>query len=117
MERIKKILKDNRDDLLIAVGVALFAFTAFGFGRATAPAAVKAPLVVEELPILQAKLLAPQVEAGEYVASKNGSRYYPTDCNSANRIKEENRIFFGTEQEALDGGYTRAKTCLFLTSP
>lgn len=46
-----------------------------------------------------------------FVASKNGTKYYPSNCKSANRIKEENRVYFKTEQEAQSSGYERTSTC------
>ncbi len=53
------------------------------------------------------------VKAGEgaYVASKNGSKYYLTTCSSANRIKQENRVYFVTAKDALAAGYEAAANC------
>lgn len=48
---------------------------------------------------------------GEFVASKTGTKYYPKDCGSISRIKEENRIYFATEKEAQDKGYARTESC------
>jgi hypothetical protein len=47
----------------------------------------------------------------QFVASKTGTKYYPPDCSGINRIKIENRVYFATEQEAQDKGYTRTTTC------
>ena len=49
--------------------------------------------------------------APTFMASKNGSKYYPLDCKAGNRIKEENRIFFTSEEEAKKSGYERTVTC------
>lgn len=49
--------------------------------------------------------------ANEYVASLNGTKYYLTSCAEVKRIKEENQVFFKTEQEAIDAGYEPA-ACL-----
>lgn len=46
-----------------------------------------------------------------YVASKNGKNYYPVNCKGANRIKQENMIWFGSEEEAEASGYTFSSTC------
>ena len=46
-----------------------------------------------------------------FVASKNGSKYYPLDCSSANRIKEENRVYYADEEEAEEDGKERASVC------
>ncbi len=46
-----------------------------------------------------------------FVAAKSGTKYYPKDCGSANRIKPENKIYFSTEKEAEEKGYSRSATC------
>jgi hypothetical protein len=46
-----------------------------------------------------------------FVASKSGTYYYPAGCGGISRIKEENRLYFATEQDAQDKGYTRTDTC------
>lgn len=49
--------------------------------------------------------------AGSFVASKTGTKYYPIDCSGVSRIKTENRIYFASEKEAEEKGYTRTETC------
>ena len=48
---------------------------------------------------------------GNFVASINGKNYYPSDCPSAKRIKEENMIWFESAKEAEADGYAPAKNC------
>lgn len=48
---------------------------------------------------------------GKYVASKSGTRFYLPTCSGANRIKEENKIWFATEAEAEAAGFTPAAKC------
>lgn len=50
-------------------------------------------------------------KAGEYVASKSGTKYYPVDCSAAGRIKEENRVYFATMESAEAAGYEPAANC------
>ncbi len=49
---------------------------------------------------------------GNFLASINGKAYYPKDCAAANRIKEENRIWFDTKEEAEVQGYKPAQNCV-----
>ncbi len=42
-------------------------------------------------------------------ASSKGSKYYFPNCKSS--IKEENKIYFNSEIEAENAGYSLAKTC------
>lgn len=48
---------------------------------------------------------------GNFLASINGKAYYPKDCAAANRINEENRIWFDTKEEAESQGYKPAQNC------
>lgn len=47
----------------------------------------------------------------QFVASKNSDKYHRADCSNARRIKPENRVCFGTEEEAQSKGYKRAGCC------
>ena len=42
----------------------------------------------------------------QWIASKTGKKYYPADSTAAQKIKEENRVTFATEEEAQTAGYT-----------
>lgn len=48
---------------------------------------------------------------GSYLASRSGTKYYPVGCKSANRIKEENRIWFSNKESAENAGYEPASNC------
>ncbi len=52
-----------------------------------------------------------QNSLGNFVASKNGSKYYPVNCKSASRIKPENQIFFASSTEATSRGYVLSDQC------
>ena len=67
-------------------------------------AAVAAPQKTETAPVAPA---GPKV----YVASKNGTKFYLPSCGTANRIKEENKVWFATKEEALAAGYEPSTTC------
>lgn len=47
----------------------------------------------------------------EIIASKNGSVYHYIWCPGAKQIKEENKIYFNSKQEAEKAGYRAAKNC------
>ncbi len=46
-----------------------------------------------------------------FVASKNGTKVYPTECSYAKRIKDENKIFFNNLKEAHELGYEESIRC------
>ncbi|MBC8464856.1 MAG: hypothetical protein H8D63_00570 [Parcubacteria group bacterium] len=49
--------------------------------------------------------------SGSYVASKNGSKYHYPWCSGAKRIKDENKIWFDTVEQARAADYTPAANC------
>lgn len=47
----------------------------------------------------------------QFVASKNGKRYYLKSCSGAKRIKPENIVSFESRELAEAAGYTKAANC------
>jgi hypothetical protein len=45
------------------------------------------------------------------VASSGGTKYHKLDCPGADRIKESNKIFFDSPEQARAAGYTPAANC------
>ena len=43
----------------------------------------------------------------KFVASKAGKKYYPADSAQGQKIKEESRVFFASEEEAEKAGYSK----------
>ena len=43
---------------------------------------------------------------GAFVASKTGKKYYAAGSAAGKKIKEENKVFFASEKEAEDAGYS-----------
>ncbi len=125
-EKIKTWLasKDGNDVLIGAI-VILVGLSGFGLGRISA-ASKSAPGVVIEGTVIPVEQFASAGQAaaitgvedrrastsqtsGAIFASKNGTKYYFTHCSS--RVKEENKIWFTTEDEALAAGFTKSSTC------
>jgi hypothetical protein len=46
-----------------------------------------------------------------YVGSTTSNKYHRLDCRYAVKIKEENRIFFASSEEAEEAGYVPCKVC------
>ena len=61
---------------------------------------------------VQEQTVIPSVNIqGAYVASKSGTKYHLPWCGSAKQIKEENKIWFATKEEAEKAGYTPSANC------
>ncbi|MFH1608762.1 MAG: hypothetical protein ABH951_01935, partial [Patescibacteria group bacterium] len=50
-------------------------------------------------------------DEGLLVGSKNGTKYHYPWCSGALRIKEENKVWFNSMEEARQAGYTPAANC------
>ena len=128
MSKLKDFWSTHHDKFILSVGGILIASASFGAGRLTVteksePVVIQDPVEqvsqcpkcsTDEKTATNAKEDNEDEEAaeqGDYVASKNGSKYYLTDCSGANRIKEENKVWFDTVDEAKAEGYEPAKNC------
>ena len=58
-----------------------------------------------------ASVVVPFALEDGYVASKSGTKYHLPWCSGARRIKEENKVWFATKEEAEAAGYTPAANC------
>ena len=53
----------------------------------------------------------PTSPLGMYVGSRSGTTYHLPWCTGAKRIKEENRIWFNSREDAVKKGYKPATNC------
>jgi hypothetical protein len=123
-DKFKYIVSDDR--LFYGVIIVLVAALSFGLGRLSV--GDRAPLSTENKPIVlqhvasipnalhvstssQEAAAPSSEEARMYVGSKNGTKYHLPWCGSASQIKEENKVFFASKEEAQRAGYTPAANC------
>ena len=121
--KIKNWSTPREGELFLAAVIILLALTSFGLGRLSALRGEKFPIQFieperQEAAVLGAVTPPPPAssakgETGEklYVASKNGSVYHFPWCSGAQRIKETNKIFFSSREEAEKAGYRPAANC------
>ncbi|MEK9148267.1 MAG: Ada metal-binding domain-containing protein [Patescibacteria group bacterium] len=124
LQKIKSFLKENQRDLYLASLVFLVSVASFGLGRLSVIWPEKEPIRIEnqELGIMNqesgsnisnpnSSSVIPNSTAGRFVASRNGSAYHLPECPGAKQIKEENKIWFATAEEARAAGYKPAGNC------
>ena len=117
-DKFKGILSD--DLFFYSVVITCIAAASFGLGRLsvsenTAQIQNK-DIILSQIPTpttseLETDPLKVEALSGGYVASKNGSKYHALWCPGAKQIKEENKIYFATKDEAVAPGYTPASNC------
>ena len=118
-EQWKERFWELKSDFALSALVVLSLFAAFGLMRTMAPAQEKETLAVTKLnvpppsnPEGKDKKFLPRATA-LFLASFNGSKYYPKNCPAASRIKEESRIWFATQKEASEAGYEPSIQCSY----
>lgn len=114
MPSIKEIIekiKSGGGEWLVIGSILLASTLGFGLGRLSKIEAQKPPVRIEQK---TASVVLSQVDApkaGNYVASKNGTKYHLPSCPGAKQISEKNKIFFATKDEAERAGFTPAANC------
>ena len=111
-------------DFFTAIVIILVAFAGFGLGRLSALEGKKTPVLIERnlslLPSSDEAVFNKNLTSGKtvqnpseksFVAAKSGTRYYFPWCGGVSRIKEENKIWFASEEEARKAGFTPAANC------
>jgi hypothetical protein len=117
--KIKNFCKQYEKDLILATVIILVALISFGLGRLSKIRERKTPITVENLGANVETGFLPQAQhetqfqtdKGQVVASKNGTKYHYPWCAGAQSIKEENKIWFSSIEEARKAGYTPASNC------
>ncbi len=121
-DKFKHIIKD--DSFFYSFLLVLVAVSSFGLGRLSTPQFMPemegdAPVSVHNRALLptyeeinpQEGVLSTDVSEEKYVASKNGTKYHLLHCPGAAQINEENKIYFGSKEEARASGYSPASNC------
>lgn len=126
VEKVKRIIETNKTDLFVALIIFLVGMIGFGLGRLSVILPEKEPIVIEN--ILEKDIDLPESEAktssshkinaalingakGQYVGSKSGTAYHFPWCSGAQKIKEENKIWFASKEDAEKKGYRPAGNC------
>jgi hypothetical protein len=129
-ERIRQWLKENKERLLVLLGLFLVGGLCFEAGllqgqmRPETPLVLSLPGVPEQMPetdrtpssqveqvLSQRELVVAESNNSNskadcvFVGSKNSNKYHLPTCTVAKRIKPENRICFASKEEAEKRGY------------
>ena len=113
-------IKTNNRELYLTAVIILVATISFGLGRLSKIREEKTPITIENVGT-STEIIANTTNSQRgtltvgaskiFVASRNGKKYYYAWCDSAKVIKETNRIWFSTEEEAKKAGYEPAANC------
>lgn len=129
-KNVKNWCQDNKSDLFTAAVIFLSVLASFGLGRLSLIWPQKTPIQFKNTPPAQTvqaeettggggeSTAKNQIQAanilnfqGKFVASKSGMSYHYPWCPGAQKIKEENKVWFQTKEEAENRGYKPAGNC------
>lgn len=114
LAKIKNFIKSEEKDIIIVVVIITVALISFGLGRLSKIEEKKTPIIVENISAsvkTSADKTTISSQEGIVVASKNSTKYHYPWCSGAQNIKEENKIWFNSTEEARQAGYTPASNC------
>jgi len=123
MEKIKRFLESEKGkDVLIVCIVILVGLGSFELGRLSkgnesSGIQIEYPEGLEQNPSQAANSVSSlqfreKSSAGKnFFASSRGSKYYSIGCSAGKTIKQENRIYFATKEEAERAGYELSSSC------
>lgn len=122
VNNIPELLRSrNTREYTIILILILLGAVSFGLGRlsATETSSIPITLCTSETKESVAKTQEASVIAvpalvqatGQYVGSKNGTVYHLPWCSGAQRIREENMVWFATKEDAEQAGYRPASNC------
>ena len=112
---------ESQKELYLATVIILVAIISFGLGRLSKIREEKTPITIENIKAdavstsstinINANKAVTNKNDKIFVASKNGKKYYYAWCESAKIIKEQNRVWFSTKEDAEKAGYEPASNC------
>ncbi|MDQ5954814.1 MAG: hypothetical protein QG583_742 [Patescibacteria group bacterium] len=136
MEKIKHIItnsveSDTGKDILTVFIIILVGLGSFGLGRLSTstnnsgisveyikePSLPTSSNAISALNTVQNTKTEPntpkpkKAQFGVYFASNRGSKYYSIGCSGGKTLKEENKIYFQTKEEAEKAGYEISSSC------
>lgn len=118
LSKLLEFIKSKQAEVVLAIAVVLIAIISFESGRISALRQFNDPLEIKYAPaaITDTKIVSNPVQNSQkldlrVVASKNSTLYHFLWCSGAQRIKEENKVIFSSEQEAQSRGYKLASNC------
>lgn len=119
--------KLEKERVFVVVLIAVVAMGSFGLGRLSMEKKTKLKLDESGAAMLASSLADGTILKGEgalnkpaakmepsstaVFVSKNGTKYYYIFCKSGEKIKEANRVWFASAEEAERFGYTAAANC------
>ena len=113
LTHLKEKIKSREREIFIVAVMVLGAVTIAGVLRMSYIRSLK-PEIKLEKGVFSVPFKSGGGETAHFVASKNGTVYYPSSCKAANRIQDNsNKIYFSSSLEAEKAGYAQSSSCSY----
>ncbi len=123
LSNFKESVKKHEFDIVLTIGILLIALVSFGAGLLIDFSEDSQSIIIQnstsntidpnDLGTGQAasvhQSLPKTEEQGRFVGSVNSNKYHWPDCPWAEKIGEQNKIWFDSEEEARNAGYARCR--------
>ncbi|KKU53151.1 MAG: hypothetical protein A3F26_02390 [Candidatus Ryanbacteria bacterium RIFCSPHIGHO2_12_FULL_47_12b] len=110
LTRLQEKIKAWENDIFIVLISILAILIIVGSGVLYEKSRGKKEIIYEQQ-AFSVNAAAGPIEDTHFIASRNGSKYYPAGCASINRIKTENKIYFNDEASAQKAGFEPSTQC------
>jgi hypothetical protein len=125
MEKIKHIITNSLEsekgkDILTVIIIILVGLGSFELGRLSKESdsgGIKIGYPSQDTQqVANVVSISPEIQNSNFngkifFASSKGSKYYTISCSAGKTIKQENRVYFTTGEEAQLAGYTLSSSC------
>lgn len=120
-KKVKNWCVESRNDLVIACIIFFTGLSGFGLGRLSVDIRPNPPLsIIQSIDEQDPNTISSDSTVAnekKVLASRNGTTYYYAWCSGAKRIKEENKIWFPTKEDAKKAGLKPADNCPGVADP
>ncbi len=119
MEKIKQFFESEKGkDILIVIIVILVGLGSFELGRLSkenGSSGIKIEYPEQNTNqatnAISTMISSEKIFTKNFFASNKGKKYYTISCSAGKMIKQENRVYFTTGEEAQQAGYTLSSSC------
>ncbi|MBI3632200.1 MAG: hypothetical protein HY225_02020 [Candidatus Vogelbacteria bacterium] len=119
LKYFKEKIKSNHAHIFFCAAFIIVGLLGFGLGRLSKIEDGRPPVIIRGEELGEKKSVSqPQnidnlkiTNQSQYIASKTGNSYYLPWCVGAGKIKDINKIWFKTKEEAEGAGYKKASNC------
>ena len=116
LKKVNAWCREHSSDIFVAAIIFLTGLSGFGLGRLSVEQRLHVPISIttpdaSDKNILQASSVSASLDRQKVVASKNGGLYHYAWCPGALKIKEENKVWFSSKEEAQKAGLKPAGNC------